>query len=358
MLGFLPPLAPLAVGALDLVGVAIALALLLVMWAGWVFLALVGKVTSNIPIIGGALSSGLDFISGLWKRGTMNLIQGSVHYLEHLAKLAWSVVQVVWRFVYLTAAIIQTLIRHLDLFSQSNQSGLAALQAREDFFIHNLLVQEETDVANLQANMNNDLAAAETFAELRVQNVLAQATSLVNEVQARESIDVAALQSNINQVSNQLTDNLATVAHDLQTNLNNDFNGLTENLATVANNLQANMNQDLATAEQFATNSVTNASPGIIAAAVAQLAPRLAKIETETAECLDPLCDTVTPQAKRLGNLGKNFANLELLGIEALIIALAVECMTDPAGIAHDLETVIGDVGGVVLTGYRDLIGV
>jgi hypothetical protein len=88
------------------------------------------------------------------------------------------------------------------------------------------------------------------------------------------------------------------------------------------------------------------------------LQSQTAKIQTETDECLTPLCDTVTPQAPRLGRLGHIFQGLEDLALVAFLLALTEEALHHPQALADDTAAVYRDVLGPVVTGFKDVVGI
>jgi hypothetical protein len=171
-------------------------------------------------------------------------------------------------------------------------------------------------------------------------------TTDLSGIEAQLQSDVGSLQAEMQSMESTLNGAIA-----------NDVTGLQNQIGSVQALLEQQVTNGVNTAEQFATGLVSGLGLGGITSTLTSLASRLSAVETETTECLDPLCDTVTPQAKRLGNLGKYLADLEALGIEALLLALAAECMTDPGAVVSDVSSVVNDVGGPMVSGIRDLIG-
>jgi hypothetical protein len=241
--------------------------------------------------------------------------------------------------------------------SQTAQSGLAQAQAKEQADIDTLDRVIAADVNALASEITQARIAAENQAFRWVQEAEAQATGQVDGVRTQLGQVQTNLQANINTETNQRLAQISQVQTNLQGNINHVFDTVETDLAQATNTLHGQITNGVTTAENFATGLVSGLGIGTIANTLTSLQARLSKVETETADCLEPLCDTVTPQAQRLGRNAKNWQNLEDLGIAALLIALAAECMTDPGAVAHDVSSVVSGAGDVVLSGYRDLIG-
>jgi hypothetical protein len=351
MTGFLQ-LVPLAVGALDLVGLIIGLSLLLVMWAGWVFLALVGKVTSRIPWFGQPLSRALDLISGLWKRGTMNVINGAAHYIEHVAKMAWSVMQVCWRFMYVTNAVIFTLVRHQAAAQQDYNTRINNLQAREDFFIGQLRAQEEQAIAALGQNVLSIEAQLQ-------QQIADSSTAVENDVAAArtaESVDVHSLQANINRVYDTLEQTLQSDLLNLNNRITSVQTVLQQAESTDVHSLQANINAGVSTSENFTVGYVAGVVPDLIRQLAPNPQPQIDQIKTEMDRCVEPLCDPAGQVPKKLRQTGDLFNHMAALEIAGVFIALAETALHDPRFVHDDLSSMVHAVGDPLAAGIKGLI--
>jgi hypothetical protein len=116
------------------------------------------------------------------------------------------------------------------------------------------------------------------------------------------------------------------------------------------------------TADRTFTTTVGNAAiatslkgaASLVAQLQAKLSPAISALQTETDQCLKPLCDTVTPNAKQLGKLGSELTSLEVVGWLAILAALVAEAVHDPAAAAHGIDEAGGWVAGTV----GDLVGV
>lgn len=137
-----------------------------------------------------------------------------------------------------------------------------------------------------------------------------------------------------------------------------DVPALTKEITAVANQAAAEVKNAVATAESFATTAAGGAVTAAVAKALTTVQPQIDAIKTETDECLTPLCDTVTPNARQLGNLGKLLSGLTDVGILGLVAALLDEAAHHPGQVVADVES---DLAGLVhdaAAGIHDLIGV
>lgn len=339
MLGFIPPVAPLLVGVFDLVEIAAGIIFFLVVAAGWSIYSPLFDVLNGISILGikpfGFLSSLLaDSMKKLWSVGA--------HYVEPWAHLLWSWVMTIWRPLYVIVSTLQFLAGQITGVSQGSQAGLAQLKAQEQTDVQNLINNLHRDVAILQAQEVADVSRLSAQEHADIVNLINNLHADVATLQDKETgditnvinnlhADVATLQNQITQSSAALTQRLAGDVSTINATINRDVNSLT----------QADANT-LRTAENFATGLVSGLGIGGLTQTVTALQSQVGKIATETAECLDPLCDTVTPNANELGNLGNLLKALEgLFGVAALT-GLLVAAVEDPKGTADAIVDTAG----------------
>jgi len=351
MTGFLQ-LVPLAVGALDLVGIILGLSLLLVMWAGWVFLALVGRVASHIPLFGSPLSSALNLISGLWKRGTLNVIRGAEHYIEHVAHMAWSLVMVIWRFFYVTGAVVYTLIRHQALMQQSLEKKISDTNAKIDF-VEGLNVgrfnQDEARLTQDEQTAFDNLVAQDNWNLAMADRVAADETTIENDKTA------AAVQ--LGQVATNLQGNINRNYTVLEQQIVNQGAAEDQNLKVTATNLQSNINTNWDNTPGVVNQIINLTVPGMIARLAPNLSPDISAIKAELDRCLDPMCDPAGNWPKKLGNQGKLLQGLEDLAIVALIIALTEAFLAHPVEVIDGMDTVLHEVADPVWNAIASLLG-
>jgi hypothetical protein len=129
-------------------------------------------------------------------------------------------------------------------------------------------------------------------------------------------------------------------------------------ITNVAEQAVTEVHNAVVEAEQYATAMSASAVPTAVAQAVAALQPQISKIAADTAECLDPLCSTVTPNAKQLGNLGKLLSGLTDVGLLGILLAVLKEAASHPGQLATDIENDLGGLVSSVSGELRSLIGV
>lgn len=156
-----------------------------------------------------------------------------------------------------------------------------------------------------------------------------------------------ALESNINAVQTQLTQLVGT-----------DVTSLTRSITDVANTAEQQVKNAVSQAEAVAGTLAASAGASAVAKVVAALQPQIDAIKTETDQCLTPLCDSVTPNARQLGNLGKLLHGATDALMLGGLVAFLAECAHDPQAAASEVESVLGTVVHGAATGARDLIGV
>jgi hypothetical protein len=264
----------------------------------------------------------------------------------------------IWHVVYnVTTGITQA----LGLANQAAQTAAGAAAAlapaisgaisSANSYADGVLSVAEADATNLynraistaEGLYNDSISHADTLyndaigtAEGLYNDSIAHADDLYNQaIGTAQSLATAAALDGINQADNV-------------------YNDLVGQLGAVQDVINGEIDKVLGDAETFATGAAAAAA----ALSVAGLLTRVGTLEAEATECLEPLCDTVVPQAGQLGRLGQFLNNLQTLAIDGFIIALAAEAVTDPAGVAADAVGVVNDVGGPILAGFRDLIGV
>lgn len=110
-------------------------------------------------------------------------------------------------------------------------------------------------------------------------------------------------------------------------------------LTSTATVLEQKVANGVSTARQFTTDAVTQLQT--------QLQPQINKLATDVETCLDPLCDTVTPNAGQLGRLGGLLKGLEELGLVALLAAYIAEAVADPRAAATQTEDALGWTTGL-----------
>lgn len=345
----------LGIGAVDLIAFLVALAAVLAVGALWVLFQPLSSLMRAVPLVGGqiadAINSGLKFAM----QGVILAYSAISHSVAHFL---WTYGVGIWHVLYnVTHGITQA----LGLANQAvNAAGSVA--------------------AALPVEISGAISSANSYADGVGATVLGEAEGLYNSAISHADILYNRVEGDLFNTAAGLE---ATIAGDLTTAIDhadglynqaiataqslataaaldgiheaeNVYNLVEGDLANAQDVINAHIDQILSEAETFATGAAAAAA----AASIAGLLSRVGALEADATECLEPLCETVTPNAGSLGRIGQFLTNLETLGIDAFIIALAAEAVTDPQAVVTDVVAVVNDVGGPVMTGFRDLIGV
>lgn len=353
VLGFIE-LEPLAIGVVDLVYVIVALMCLLLVAAGWVLLYILHLAFGKISIFG---AHPFNFLYGLMTAALKSVFTQLEQRLVATGHFFWALAQMIWRPLFVILQLMQWVAGQVIGVQQNSNQGLAQVRA-----------QEQQDVAALRAKEESDHLAETTFAnqvfaasEQHANNLFNQLTNTLNtdiaSVRGKEAADIATVNRTISSVNTQLRTLAANDLTTAENHANQLYNQAIAALNADVTSLRATDASDLTQAKNFATGLVNGLGVSALRTTLTALQAQTNRIQTETDDCLTPLCDTVTPQAPRLGRLGNLLGQLEALGIEALLVALAAECLTDPGAVATDVNTVVQDIGNPLMTGFRDLIG-
>ena len=352
-LGFIE-LIPLAIGAEDLVLVIWALAAMLVVGAAWILMAVVFEVFGNISVLGAhpfALAAGL-------LKAAMDKLGGQLmQYLDPIGHFFYGLAMGIWRPLYVIGDTIAGLVTQILGVNQALQSGLSGLRSLEQSDVQNLINNLHADIGNVEADIGGTLQAAETYANQVSDGVLGDAEHLYNLAEGDIVNRAAATRAYADQVGAGVLGDAEHLYNLAEGDIVNSAAATRAYADQVSNGVLSQAEHLYNLAEGDIVNSKAAAVTEAVAEAVATLQPQLSKVQTAVDDCLEPLCDTVTPQAPRLGRLGNLLQGLESLAVEAVILALAAEAVHDPAAVVSDVKTVVQDVGGGALNGFRDLIG-
>lgn len=347
-------LEPLVVVGLDLVWVVVGAVAVAILFAFWLVLYVLNAILGRVSFFGfHPFTFALDLVSAGMKKA-LGLLDSKAYAL---GETIFGIMMTVWRFVYVVTITVASLawreLAHFQqlvggLFSETNRA-----RASEQGIQGNLAQQVGAVNALIQANAASTQTQLQTLVNqenLQLQSlqhyIQTNINALEQQIQALHVPDLSGLQTQIN--------NLGT---NLQNQINTDISTVNATINRDVTDLVQQINGGVATAEQFATGLVGGLGIGGIVQTLTALQGQVSKIATETTECLDPLCATVTPNAKRLGHLGNLLKGLEDLAVEAIIMALAAECLTDPKAVVNDISTVVNGIGDGVMAGFRDLVG-
>lgn len=332
-------LEPLVLPAIDLVWVVVGIVAIGILFAFWLVLYVLNAILGGVSFFGfHPFTFALDLVSSGMKKA-LGLLDSKV---GNFAEFLYGLIQTIWRFTYVATDTLATLwfrqIRGEQTAADNTTAEKNRAMAQENAIAQNLTNQGnslESQITALQFQEAQDFAylQAQELSDYRGAIALEQqdVARLEQEIQNVHVPDISTLQTQINQLQADLTNQLNAAESTINTTINRDVSDLTQQIG-----------QSTATAEQFALGAVAGASPGLIAQTLAQLQPQLSKIETDIGTCLDPLCDTVTPNANELGDLGKLLKALEALFGAAALTGLLVAAVEDPKRAADDVVNVAG----------------
>lgn len=351
MLSFVPLVAP----AFDLVLVIGGVMVMLLLFAGFYIADLLARLVKPVPIVGNTLYNFLhNSLAGTLR--TLNTLWDPV--VNVLARMMWWGVQGVWHALYGvangTANAKRSALNAYNRALQAERNSILQLQAevararQQEQTLELDLIQSNAALTALTQSLAGQAEhSAENYAYQQGLNANAYTDYRLSQL---PSVNLAGLTGELNAIQSEIVQLQATEAGNFA-KAEADIGAANQLMMQVTNQVQVN--------DQAYTDKVgAAAEAGAITSVLTQLAPFISKTTTELTECLDPLCNTVTPNAKRLGHLGDLLKGLEDLAVEALLVALAVEAVRDPAGVAHEIVSTVEAVGDGIVTGVRDLIGV
>lgn len=344
----------LAIGGVELVAFIVALSVFLTLLAGWVFFKAFGAVTGGgFSIFGwNPVTSITDFLGDAMK-SVVGVFSAQADAVAHWL---WAYGVGLWHLAYQIVSGIEDAKRWAV---QGVSSAVTGLQTSVDH-ADALFSQAQTDLRN-----------GLTVTEEHVGDVLTIASALFNTAEADivrvANADADAAVSVAVSYANTLYDQAVTRIDTLKGELVADINTTSAYAATLydeavtrIDTLKGELVTDIAgalgTAETYA-DAVAKAAAGVAAAGVlAQVLPQVFSVTADIAECVEPLCDTITPNAGVLGKLGQFLTGLEALGVVALLFELVDQAVTNPQGAASDLD----ELGGLVTSvagGMASVVG-
>lgn len=351
---------PIALAALDLVTIIVALLCVIIAFAFWVVLYVLDKILGGISFFGfHPFHFAFDLIdSGM--KASLGLLDSSAYAF---GELIFGIVITVWRFVHVAVVTIVTLWWREFFDTQQANGNNAAEAARAKAAEAGLQSQLSGDIAQLQGTLDQAVAGLEQGEAQDFANLERQLQGLASAIPGNVAGQLTQLESELATTQASLQNEITSLGNSLQTELTHVADSIPSDLAQLQASLQAQINAGVGTAEAFATGAATGAGASALAQALATLQPQINNITTDLGECLDPLCDTVTPNANELGNLGKLLKALEDLFAAGALMALLVAAVEDPKGTAgavvdvmgwvtplsEDLVNVVGEAAGVVL---------
>jgi hypothetical protein len=345
----------LGIGAVDLIAFVVALAVILAVGALYIFFIPITGLLRSVPLVGGQIADAINH--GL--KSAMVAVISTYDSLAHeSAHFMWVLGVGIWHLIYNTvhsitsalglahsaidtatgaAAALAPAISGAISSGISYADGVGATVLGEAQGLFNTAIFHADDLYNaVEGDLTNDFRSAVGTAEGLYNQSIAHADDLYNRaIGTAEQLATQAAQDGIHEAETLYNTAVADITG-VKDVLNTEIDQLTAHLDTVAG--------------EIAGLATVGALAGVLT--------QVEALTTEADTCLKPLCDTITPNAPRLGNLGNLFRNMETLGIDAVLVALAAEAVTNPAAVVADVKTVVSDVGNPIVSATRGLIGV
>lgn len=344
----------LAIGAVDLVAFVIALAVILVLLAFWVFGKVIESAFSHVPVIGGWVGSNITDAMKAAIAGVARIFDMAATGMAHFT---WALATGVW---HLLSQITATIGDAKSWAIRAYNTAMSGVLAAENYAValeHQALGIASGWVATAEGDARVLFDTAEAGIATVASDVVSEANRVLGEAETYAAGLAGAVQSEavslfgtaegfatglFDQVSSEATRLFGQAEADAGAAVA----GVEATVAGLAGDL-AGLKGDVA--------GIAGAL-GLVAT-IPALSTLVQSLTAEADQCLKPLCDTVTPRAPQLGKLGQFLAGIEDLAIDALVAALFVEAATHPGAVASEAETLIRAVGEPVVTGIRDLTG-
>lgn len=345
---------------IDLVPFFIAAAAMLALLAGHVFMQVLKTIADDAPfpvdILAGAISGGLQKAMSL-------LIRPFDLLVAPLARVIMSITAGVWNFLYQTVrAIADAKNWAVEAYriglqvEQNTTAAIGALDTRVTAELSNALAEVQSIEGNLANLVGTEINNAVQFALVPIEGAISDVQSEANRLFGTAESDIATAEAQAEAFAQGLADAVQSEAVRLFGTAEADITALQDQVLGIPAEIAGVVDQvvpaDIAAALEAA---------GVLA--IPGLLSQVAALEAEATECLEPLCDTVTPNANELGQLGKLLKDLEGLFAAGALMALLVAAVEDPKGTAGavqdvmgwvtplslELVNVVGEAAGVVL---------
>lgn len=191
--------------------------------------------------------------------------------------------------------------------------------------------------------------SAEVYAQVQVNNEAAVRSAQVTGLSNSLNQKFGQAESDISAVLAAAVSSAVNAQHSAETFAQNRFDTAEADISTVWQDAYSTALAVKNDAEVYTDDAVSRASTSILAQAATQLETKLAPIATEIETCLDPMCDTVAPNAQQLGRLGSLLKGLEDFGLTAALLAFITEAVVDPVAAASQAEDVLGWTSSVAV---------
>ena len=344
----------LAIGAVDIILLVVALAAILVLGAMWVFSKPIQGVLSDTPLVGGWLSDAFDRLLGAAVQTVSSwfdsLAVGVAHLFWAFGVGVWHLVnQIVNTFAHLSGQILTLTTRVGELYVAAVQIAQAFYQLALDALnaaVTWLVAYVDGRIAWLLGVVQYWIDFVEQYARSLYGDALAAIATVEASILATVARDVSAAEALAGALADKVANEAVRLFAEAEAEAQALFGTAEAGIAGLAGQI---------TGIEGEIAPLIGALPLI--GAIPLLQSAVTALTAEADQCLKPLCDTVTPRAPQLGNLGKFLQDLEVLGVDVLVGALFVEAVTDPAQVVSDAISLTETLGDPIVTGVRDLVG-
>ena len=329
----------LAIGGVELVIVVIALAALLVVIAGYIFIKPTSDWLGTLPGIAGSIG---QWISGSIEGGTKAAASTLMAKLPGVAHAMWAMGIGAWHLFYQAVEGTKAVNRVANVGVQRATAAVPTANAYTDAQIGLLYAELSASIAVAELAAEHAASLQYNHAEAQIGTLGADLTGAIQNLErdisrAQTAADAYAA-GLVNALSGKVVGSIDQLEKALEVdvqNLNNVINGVRTSTGTAIAGLQG----DVSTLEGELAPLV-KALP--IIGTIPLLNTAVQALTAEADQCLKPLCDTVTPNAKQLGDLGKLLTGLEGIAEAGLLAALVAAALEDPAGTAKAVVDVTG----------------
>lgn len=330
----------------DVVGFFVALMVVLVAFALWVPFSILGFVLQKVPFIGSAINNTItSSLAGVMKSQVASLDNIS----RPVAHFLWGILSpAAWLVNWIAVAI-------RDAKHTANQAHLHAAavgqqaQAYTDQRVGENYTILQNDVAQLQAQLNAGVQSYTTDFAVQLINLQNQITALQQEVSAAGGVVQGVTAADLVGLQDKVESDIAKALTEAEGYTNSQDSVLQSDITGLQGQVLGIPQEILGEIEQTVPGLIQTALAGAGVAAIPGIISAVQALEAEATTCLEPLCDTVTPNANQLGDLGKLLKDLEGLFAAGALMALLVAAVEDPKGTANAIVDVTGWIPGLSL---------
>ena len=329
----------LVIAGVDLALLFVALAALLALFAFWVFGRIIETVLGHIPIP----FVDVGHIFTHWLESVMRSIAGGLDALSHqAAHWFYSTAVGLWHILYQLVATIADAKQwavnawnHADSIGAGVAGQIAGAVAGAEAIAASEVNQAVAAAEGLYNQSIGYANAVRAQAFGYADAVLGQAEAYANDVRTEVHLEADALYNQAIGYANVVGADVSSEAVTLFGQAEALAQGLTDSVQSEAVRL-------FGEAEAYTDQIVAGLGVGVIAGEIAGIIPRVLALEAEATTCVEPLCDTITPNAKQLGNLGNLLKGLDGIFDAVLISGLLAAAVADPKDAAQSVVDVTG----------------